>query len=137
MHRPSHSLTRRRHTQEPLENPFTSLSKFFKFIVDQAEHEVKGFPRLDSKTLDQATRVIKRVVAMGSSVNQPHAHEQWERVLEERIQAINHENTASMIDTEPAQEAIRLLMKSHTTSQDLTREWSTSECSRKRESERL
>lgn len=93
----------------------TPLNKFLKFIIDQVENKVKSFPRINAQTIEKTKRMIRRVVAMGSSVNQLYAHENWERVLEDQMTAVNPEDTSKMIDTEPAQMAIRLLMKAQTT----------------------
>ena len=78
----------------------TSPNKFLKFIIDQVENKVKSFPRINAQTIEKTKRMIKRVVAMGSSINQLYAHENWERVLEDQMNAVNPEDTCKMIDTD-------------------------------------
>ena len=90
----------------------TSLNKFFEFIVDQTDNKIKGFPGINSSTIEAIKRVIKRVVAMCSSVNQLFCHEQWERVLEEVMNAVDPSDVNAMVDTEPAKKALSLLIRS-------------------------
>ena len=90
----------------------TSLNKFFEFIVDQTDNKIKGFPVINSSTIEAIKRVIKRVVAMCSSVNQLYCHEQWEHVLEEVMNAMDPSDFNAMVDTEPAKKALSLLIRS-------------------------
>ena len=90
----------------------TSLNKFFEFIIDQTDNKIKGFPVINSSTIEAIKRVIKRVVAMCSSVNQLYCHEQWEHVLEEVMNAVDRSDFNAMVDTEPAKQALSLLRRS-------------------------
>ena len=92
----------------------TSINKFLNFIVDHTEHQVEGTPRIDASTMAKIEKIIPRIVAMGASVNKLYAHERWEQVLEDQVNAINPEDTNNMIDTEEAQRAISYLQKSAT-----------------------
>ena len=91
----------------------TSLVKFFDFILDYTENKVEGMPEIENDTLERCQRLIKRLVAMGSSVNQLYGHEKWEQILEDQVNAINPEDTNEMVHTEHAKNAIRFLMKSN------------------------
>ena len=90
----------------------TSMVKFFEFVVDYTEHGVKDMPQIDQKTIDHIKRVIPRCLAMGASVNQLYAHERWEQLLEDQVNAVDPQDTCQMVDTEPAKQAIAFLMKS-------------------------
>ena len=92
----------------------TSLVKFLEFCVDHTEHKVKGMPFIDDKTIQVIKQVIPRVVAMGSSVNQLFAHEKWEQIMEDQTNKVSTEDTAEMINSAPAKQAISLLLKAST-----------------------
>ena len=97
-----------------IRSSLTSLVKFLEFCVDHTEHKVKGMPFIDAETIEVIKRVIPRVTAMGSSVNKLYAHEKWEHILEEQSNKINTEDTAEMINSAPAKQAISLLLKAST-----------------------
>ena len=89
-----------------------SINKFFAFIVDHAESKTKGFPELDKETVETIQRVMKRIVAMGTSVNQLYCHERWEQILEDVMNAVNPSDLNRMVETEPAKRALTLLKNS-------------------------
>ena len=43
---------------------------------------------------------------MGSAVNNVYNHENWERILQEQIDAVDPADTSSMVDTEPGKRAM-------------------------------
>ena len=92
----------------------TSLVKFLEFIADYSEHSVKDFPKIDKQTLTKISKVIPRFVAMGSSVNQLYAHERWDQLLEDRVNAVNPSDTNDMVNSEPAKRALHLLLECQT-----------------------
>lgn len=53
----------------------TSLNKFLDFVVDQTENAVRDFPDIEPNTITQSKLLIKRVVGMGSAVNNVYNHE--------------------------------------------------------------
>ena len=55
---------------------------------------------------------MKRIVAMGSSVNQLYCHERWEQILEDVMNAVNPSDLNRMVETEPAKRALTLLKNS-------------------------
>ena len=74
-----------------------SLVKFFEFILDHTKNKVRGMRNVDSETIERSEWLIKRLVAMGSSVNQLYAHEKWEQILEDQVNAIHPSETNEMI----------------------------------------
>ena len=70
--------------------------------MDHTEHQVEGMPRIDASTMAKIEKIIPRIVAMGASMNKLYAHQRWEQVLEDQVNAINPEDTNNMIDTEDA-----------------------------------
>ena len=72
----------------------TSMVKFFEFVVDYTEHGVKDMPQIDQQTINQMKRVIPHCLAMGASVNQLYAHERWEQLLEDQVNAVTPKTPA-------------------------------------------
>ena len=90
----------------------SSLHKFFEFVIDQTENRVTTFPAIDADTIERCKLLVKRVIAMSSAVNQMYSHDNWERVLEDQMNAINPSETSSMVDTPPAKKALALIISS-------------------------
>ena len=90
----------------------TSLHKFLEFVIDQTENKVTTFPAIDADTIERCKLLLKRVIAMSSAVNHMYNHENWERVLDDQMNAVNPSDTSTMVDTPPAQKALALIITS-------------------------
>ena len=89
-----------------------AIVNFLQFLLDYSDHKVKGMPAVADDTLERARQMLPRISTMSSSVNRLYNHEKWEQILEEQVKRITPEDTSNMIDSEPAKEAIELLVKS-------------------------
>ena len=89
-----------------------AIVNFLQFLLDYSDHKMKEMPAVADDTLERARRMLPRISAMSCSVNKLYDHEKWEQILEEQVKRITPEDTSNMIDSEPAKEAIELLVKS-------------------------
>ena len=69
-------------------------------------------PAVADDTLERARRMLPCISAMSSSVNRLYNHEKCKQILEKQVKRITLEDTSNMIDSEPAKEAIELLVRS-------------------------
>lgn len=93
---------------------FISLSKYFRFIIDQVENDIEGFPNIPANVMKSIRSVKDRFLRMSSAVNVVYGHEKWQRQLEEEENAIPASVPGGMMETPAANEALKLLTIAYT-----------------------
>ena len=88
---------------------FNSLAKYLALIIDQVDLGVEGFPEIPDAIMKSVRAVKGRFLKMASAITSIYAHE-----LDEEANAIPATVPGSMMQTEAANEALKLLTVSYT-----------------------
>ena len=93
---------------------FNSLAKYMAFIIDQVDLGVEDFPDIPDALMKSVRAVKGRFLKMASAITSIYAHEKWQKQLDEEANAIPASVPGSMMQTEAANEALKLLTVSYT-----------------------